>query len=570
MMRFWIVFLMVGLVAALQAQDYRSQFNRGKELFAEGNFSEAIDTFNGLIVYDMNNPYSEYASYYSALAAQRLGFTALAKSHLSHIRKTYPKWTQLSEVNIWLAKLFFVQGEYFQAMRLLKEVNNGQLTSIVDSMKMCYLSKLDDVETLKMLREENPRDVEVDRALVRAIAKQGFTTLDAYLFDSLIQRNRWKRQDFWKDAKPRSELKDRYRVAVLFPFNVRSLEPSPEKKKNQPILDLYQGMRFAADSMERAGIHIDLLAYDTERDPAVTKKVLEKEELKTVDLIIGPLFAEEAKEVQLFSKSNEINLLANPVSSNSDFLSDNPYAILYQPSHETIGKRSAEMVAAKVRNKYSLVYFGSTKKDSLLAFNYMKRALELGVKIVYAEEVRRETSNGILEKLAKATKYDEWKNPLEFTMKRDSIGSIFVASDDPVIYTKVINSVETRSDSILVVGQEVWLDDTSVDYGKFEKTRIVFASPSYNPMEKKGSDFFRNGYMKKYGLLPSNNVKSGYDVFFTIGQILYKYGAYFQDGLTIGPMFEGALTTGFKLEPGRDNGIVPFIVFRNGLLIPFN
>jgi len=570
MKRLLIVIFCFVSVGFLSAQDFKRQYNKARELFKEGDFSEAMDVFNPLIVYDQNNPYSEYASYYYALAAQRLGFATLAKSQLSHIRKTYPTWNQLAGVNVWLAKLFFDQGEYFQAMRLLKEVDSSQLTSVIDSLKMFYLAKLDDVETLKMLREENPRDMQVDRALVKAIAKQGFTIFDADLFDSLIQINNWSKGDFWKDATAPIQLKDRYRIVVLFPFVASTLEPTPERKRNQPILDLYQGMRFAVDSLERVGIHIDLLAYDTERDPVVTKKVLQREELKTADLIIGPLFAEEAKEVQLFSKSNEINLLVNPVSSNSDFLSDNPFSILYQPSHETIGKRAAEIVAANVRNKYSLVYFGSTRKDSLSAFNYMKRARELGIKIVYAEEVRRETSNGILEKLAKATKYDEWKNPLEFTMKRDSIGSIFVASDDPIIYTKVINSVETRSDSTLIIGQEEWLDDASIDYGKFEKTRVIFAAPNYNPMEKRRVDSFRNAFVKRHGMVPSNNAKSGYDVLFTMGQILHKYGVYFQNGLAMGPVFEGALTTGFKLETSRDNGIVPFVVFRDGLLVPLD
>ena len=37
-------------------------------------------------------------------------------------------------------------------------------------------------------------------------------------------------------------------------------------------------------------------------------------------------------------------------------------------------------------------------------------------------------------------------------MALDSVGSIFIASDDPLHHTKVISSVETRGDSLVIVG----------------------------------------------------------------------------------------------------------------------
>jgi hypothetical protein len=352
----------------------------------------------------------------------------------------------------------------------------------------------------------------------------------------------------------------------LFPFQVATLEPSPEKKRNQPILDLYQGMRLAVDSLNKTAIGIDLIAYDTERNAETTKTLLTRPELMGVDLIIGPLFSEDAKAVQLFSQKNEINLIVNPVSSNSDFVQENSYSFLYQPSHATMGKKAAEMVATIPRKKTSMVYYGESPKDSVMAFNYIKRALDLGVKVVYAEEIRRETSAGIFEKLAKATKYDEWKNPLEFTLKKDSIGSIFVASDDPVIYTKVINSVESRGDSILVIGQESWLQDNAVEYSKFDDNGVVFIAPNYYSPGNPAFLKFRSAYISKHGLMPPDNAIKGYETMMNIGRALQLYGNYFQDGLLVGGALSGVLTSGYLLQPTRDNGLVPFVHFKEGQL----
>ncbi len=565
-LRFFLLILLLALGGNAISQDFKRQFNKAKDQFEKGNYSAAMDGFNPLIVYDKNNPYSEYASFYYALSAQRLGFTTLAKNQLSAIRKTYPTWVQLNEVNLWLAVLFFEHADFFQAMLLLADIKDTSLGPKCDSLKRSYLSRIEDVETMKMLRENHPNDAEVDRALARAIGRKGFSTFDTTLFDSLLTKYAWSRDEFLVPDQTRSFKKDRYRVALLFPFQTATLEPSPEKKRNQPILDLYQGMRLAADSLNKAAIGIDLIAYDTERNTETTKTLLTRPELEGVDLIIGPLFSEDAKAVQLFSQENEINLIVNPVSSNSDFVQDNSFSFLYQPSHATMGKKAAEMVATIPRKKTSMVYYGESPKDSILAFNYIKRALDLGVKVVYAEEIRRETSAGIFEKLARATKYDEWKNPLEFTLKKDSIGSIFVASDDPVIYTKIINSVESRGDSIIVIGQESWLQDNAVEYGKFDGTGVVFIAPNFYSPSNPAFLNFRSSYINKHGMMPPDNAIKGYEVMMNIGRALQLYGNYFQDGLFVAGVLPGVLTSGYLLQPSRDNGLVPFVHFKEGQL----
>ncbi len=550
----------------LMSQDFKKQFRKAKELFKEGNYSASMDAFSPLSVYDKNNPYAEYALFYNALSAQRLGFAMVAKSQFVQLKKLHPQWAQINEVNYWLTKLYFDQAEYFQALLVAKEIKDESFKLSLDSLKRYYLSKVDDEETLKMVMEENPTEPEAARALAKAIGNQGFTHPDLPLLDSILTKYNWPREEFIMAQANRSVFKDRYRIALLLPFRMSTLEPSPEKKKNQPILDLYQGIQLAADSLNKAGIHLDLLAYDTDRSVETTKNLLTQEELKTVDLIIGPFFSDETKSVQEFSRTNQINLIANPVSNNSDFLSDNPFALLYQPSHETIGAKSAEMVAAKVRNKNCIVYFSDSPKDSVMAFNFINRAFELGLRVVYAEGVRKETSAGILETLAKPTEYDEWKNPLQFTLKKDSIGSIFVASDNPLIYTKVINSVEMRGDSVLVVGEETWLEDNSIDYEKFERTQVAFASPNYCPVDKPSYLTFRKAYLKKHGILPPENAGKGYELLMTLGKAMSKYGVYFQDGLLLNGPLVGELTAGFWLQTARDNGFVPFVSFDGGVL----
>jgi len=291
--------------------------------------------------------------------------------------------------------------------------------------------------------------------------------------------------------------------------------------------------------------------------------------LKTADIIVGPLFLEDAKPVQEFSELNKINLIVHPLSFNSDFLGQNPFAFLYQPSYSTLGEKSAELLAAKSSNKNCFVFYGESPKDSIMAFSFIRTALKLGLKIAYAEEVRSETSNDILATLATPTEFDEWKNPKQFKLKLDSIGSVFVATDDPLIYTKVINSVETRGDSVIVVGQENWLEDNSVELSKFERIKVALASPNFASINSRSYIQFRKKYLQTHGILPSSYAQKGYEFLMVLGHSMKAHGVYFQDGL-MKERIPGALTSGYQMLSTHDNGLVPFISFKQGRLEPIN
>ncbi len=564
-------FIMVCLFAqASIAQDFKKQYKNAKDFFNEGKYNLAMASFQPLMTYDKNNPYPEYASFYYAQAAIRQNYLALAKDQLLSMKKLYPQWDQMNEVNFWLAKIYFDQGEYFQGMHILQLVKQEDFieSQEIAKMKKFYLSQIADPEILRMMLEEYPQDIEVGKSLARAIGKQSPALQDRALLDSVINRFALPRDQYVTSAAAIPVFRDKYTVSVLFPFLTSTLDPSPSKKQNQIMLDLYEGMRMANDTLRKQGININLLAYDTDRSQAALSKLLETEELKNTDLIVGPLFRDEATPVLQFSEKYQTNMI-NPAQNYSDFLGQNPYAFLYQPSLQTIGERSAELIAAKIKNKNCMVLYGDKPKDSVMAVNFSRKAKELGIKIIWEEEFHKETAARIINILATPTEFDEFHNPKQFKLKLDSLGSIFVASDDPLIYTKVISSVETRGDSVVVVGSENWLDNNSVDLTKFERLHVVFAAPTYTPSFNDSYVSFRKKFIKTRGAFPQeyiNYSKLGFDFMMFTGQALNKYGIYFQDGLLKDGLFPGWLSKGYRLSTNRDNLEVPFIYFRNGEL----
>ena len=60
--------------AHAQVVDYNKQYFAGKQLFREGKYNLAMETFKPLTVYDSRNQFSAYASFYYALSAYNQGF----------------------------------------------------------------------------------------------------------------------------------------------------------------------------------------------------------------------------------------------------------------------------------------------------------------------------------------------------------------------------------------------------------------------------------------------------------------------------------------------------------------
>lgn len=553
------------------AQDFKRQYKHARDLYSEKRYNLAMEAFKPLITYDRDNIYTEYSCFFYGLSAYHQGFNAVAKDMFIQIRNLYPTWDQLPEVNYWLAKAYFDQREYFQAMLMLQESHGSTAADIVQ-MKRHYLSQIADAEVLRMASEEYPNDPEVGRALARLLAKEIYNPNTRHQFDSILHRFSFNIDEFPIDLGPVSVKKGKYAVAILFPFLTESLIPSPTgNRANQSVLDIYQGMKLAADTLAKQGIHLDLRAYDTGRDAVAVKKLLEEPELKNADLLVGPLFSDQTKLVQQFSMDNRINMF-NPVSNFSDYNKDNPFAMLFQPTHQTMGERAAEVIAANVRNKNCIVYFGDAPRDSVMAFSFMKKAQELGVNIVLAEEHNKETASRIISTLTTATEHDEWRNPTQFTLKLDSIGSIYVASDNALIYSKVNSSITLRGDSIAIVGSENWInpENTAVDYTNYERLRILLASFNYTSAKNPNFIEFRRKYILKHGSNPGFYAKLGYEFAYYIGHMLHDYGTYFQPEMSAKGFTRGFMYEGSDYTDSRDNKYVPFVYFRNGELTVFN
>jgi hypothetical protein len=283
--------LIIFSVVAHAQIDYNRQYSNGKSLYRDGKYALAMETFKPLTVYDQNNQYSAYASFYYALAAYHQRYPAVAKDMLNQIKKLHPQWDKTSEVNYWLGKILFENKDYFQAMKTLSLITDKNFEKDIDALKKISIATINDAETLRMLHEEYPKDAIVAKQLATSLSKNVTDVETKKELEGLISQFKLNRSAFVPEA-PKTFFKDKYSVSLLLPFMVSTLEPTPGRKRNQIVLDFYEGVQLAVDTLQKQNVNISLRAYDTERNVDKLKKYLETEELKRTDLIIGPLFPE--------------------------------------------------------------------------------------------------------------------------------------------------------------------------------------------------------------------------------------------------------------------------------------
>ena len=131
-----------------------------------------------------------------------------------------------------------------------------------------------------------------------------------------------------------------YNIALMLPLYLEEVD-SLENKEEQDISDLkklvsfrfmnfYEGFLMAVDSMNDAGMKLNLFVYDVDNPKEKIDKVLHATELSGMDLIVGPLFSNAFNKFAEFAKIYEINII-NPLSVREDVIYRNPYVYKIKP-----------------------------------------------------------------------------------------------------------------------------------------------------------------------------------------------------------------------------------------------
>jgi len=579
--------LFYGFSVNLSAQSDYSQFMRIKKLFNQKKYNELIN-INSTI--KNNSEFYHYTIFYKSVSYYKINQKEESLKYLNQIRNENPNWSQIDEVYFWIVKIVSEKNQLKEAMYYFSLVSEEDILSDLYPLIDPLIKKINSFNQLKKLYEEYPKN--------KSIAKYyGRMLLREYLSDEVINKinkilSIVKKEDlFISDNK-------KFKIALLLPFMYEGLNNNYYIKNNDFIMDLYAGMLYGLDMYDSINSMIELIAYDTKRDPEVVRRLTNDGSLDGMNLIIGPLYGKPISIIKQYCLENKI-LMINPLSSNNQIIDDNKYSLLYKPSIKTIANKASEYAISKFsNNKNVIIFYEKNYQDSLIASIYTQRLNDEKFNIIYSKSVSLEDSRLILDSLASTYEeilsdslYDTlqyvsgldikdgrgiddldttYKYIERFFIEDDSIGHIFVSSKNSLFASNVVSAIDIRSDTIPVIGFDDWLDYNVITVNQFQELNISLISPSYYNSSSQEYIEINEYFFKNYSRNVSDNFINGLELINMIISINENYGNYFQFGLRNEELISGKISLGAFYKKYNDNQVVPVVRVYESEIVPIN
>lgn len=215
---------------------------------------------------------------------------------------------------------------------------------------------------------------------VDIIQKPGSLPKDSLLRRATVPYYQPYSQPFSQLSFDTAQFNDTFYIAMLLPFFLEeNNSPSildtltdpyePEKKVSESneiyqrtlnFIEFYQGALIAVDSLIKKGIKIKLFTYDASRDTIKIQRILDKPEMKLMNLIIGPFYSDPVIQVGRFALANKIKMIS-PVWNNCSLLKSNPYLFEIIPSDSEYVETMINYIAS-IPNK-NIIFVSSNNQN---------------------------------------------------------------------------------------------------------------------------------------------------------------------------------------------------------------
>ncbi len=329
----------------------------------------------------------------------------------------------------------------------------------------------------------------------------------------------------------KSEMLSVYNVAIMLPFlSDRSNNGTENDSRSAPALHFYGGVKMALADLSSEGVKLNVTVHDTKGSEAVVQSLMNSRELKTANLIVGPLMknnvivaAEKAKQMQV--------PLVSPLSPSSNVTEDNPYFIQVSPylnthcqaiTNHARKKYRADQIVLVVRNKKAEISRLKYFQESNQAFEGTEDAVRFKEFIVTDETADFNEMD--------VSPYLKEGDTTVFIVPSWSNESFIYSFLRKIQVAKVENEIESE---VVIYGMPQWMNYERISYDYYEQLHVHISSASYiNPMSENVRKF-RIAYFDKYGTVPDLEAFIGYDVMLYFGRMIAKHGTYFQDRLDI-------------------------------------
>ena len=346
------------------------------------------------------------------------------------------------------------------------------------------------------------------------------------------------------------------KVALLLPFKTNENDTiSSEDIFNKSrlaniVTDFYLGSEIAIDSLRNQGIKIEINVFDTQKNRSKIRTILSENNLNENDVIIGPLYSEEAEIV-----ASEVNVpVVFPVYSKKQSRFSSSKLIKTSPNKKVFREELVTYIKDNFNNG-NLIIVGDGKNNSNITTAHIKSTLEIHDSISKVHVLKPKKGY-----IAKQLFLD--------ILKPNMKNWVVMTSNDNVIVADAINSLISLPDSTNV---QVFTFDKGkvfdkIDNLKLAKIGFTYVSDEYVDEASFSTKLFNKQYYSKNNAMPSFYATKGFDITYDILMRLASgkdLKATFKDGASF--RVESKFDYNSKLFKSTDNNGLFIVKYNDDL-----
>ena len=252
--------------------------------------------------------------------------------------------------------------------------------------------------------------------------------------------------------------------------------PSVYYKGSEVALSFHVGVELALDSLRKQGKNIHLHTYDTNKDALKVHQIVNSKALEKMDIIIGPLYADNFKILcEKYGNASD-KILISPLSKNPKNVKNFKSVYQLSPSFQ---------LQTNIIKEYVLKHY---EMESILVLNqigyegksaYIKNLFNLQGKFVEVFTV-------------KYTKVDSIRK----MFKEKQV--VIIPSENKAFVSKILGSIGGMDSTSLVFGLSDWKKYDNLDINNLMFLDVLFPDPYYQSTISKHDIAFNNLFEKKY------------------------------------------------------------------------
>ncbi|SOD81994.1 ABC transporter substrate-binding protein [Spirosoma fluviale] len=584
-----VVFSGVICSQVAQAQlpaDAQKRYKAALELVRTGDYERAKSDLNVLI--QQRGPLAPYATYHYAIAAFRQRKFLQSRDMLKQLMEQYPDWQKMDDANYLFAASGMELGQYEEALTALQSINDAELRSDVTKLEQNFIPRITDLTRLKALNQSFPADRIIGLALIDLIQRTATDKDDLELSDRLTNRfgvpavtttQPTATTSQGSSSRPVTPIspngrntrpKGYYNVAVMFPFRVDEFNSDKRSRANQYVYDLYNGIKLAKAKLQEEGISINLFAYDLDNDANKALELVNSPAFAQTDLIIGPLYLEPNRIALAYANQHNI-LLLNPIATSSELITDQPMSFLAQPSMNQQARKVADLVRSLNTARRAAIYFGATRKDSLLAAAYQAELKRQNYQVVDFRKLK-----GSAQQMSDAMQFSgnatatRSGTAISSPSGGASVGHVFFSSTNEDDGVRMLDALSRRRVSAPLISTASAFDLYKVPVSTFTRRELYLLYPDFMDKSRESVTAFQEEYLAKRNTIPSVYASEGYDMMLFFGRQLAKNGLQLRDRTALISDTDDYLLSGFDYTQSNDNQLVPIVKYEDGRFVKIN